>query len=144
MASGHFSKLHCLLTRLQNGNALLQTQTCWMSRRLKYSFGGHLIDKNSDVEVGVTSDGKTIVCHHPTVDIPYELTQPIEHPDALKNPAETHDQVLKAHLSMEVLKDKKGPSIEELSKMFYTTKHRWYPVGQYHTRRRKRDPPKDR
>lgn len=29
----------------------------------------------SNVEIGVTSDGKTIVCHHPTVDIPYELTQ---------------------------------------------------------------------
>lgn len=29
----------------------------------------------SNVDIGVTSDGKTIVCHHPTVDIPYELTQ---------------------------------------------------------------------
>ncbi|KAF3859600.1 hypothetical protein F7725_021999 [Dissostichus mawsoni] len=75
----------------------------------------------------VTSDGKTIVCYHPTVDVPYELTQ-----------------ILKAHLSKEVLRDKKGPTIEELSKMFFTTKHRWYPVGQYHQRRRKKDPPKDR
>lgn len=56
--------------------------------------------------------------------------QPIERPDLLINQVETHDQVLKAHLSKEVLKDKKGPTIEELSKMFYTTKHRWYPVGQ--------------
>lgn len=29
----------------------------------------------SNVEIGVTSDGKTVVCYHPTVDIPYELTQ---------------------------------------------------------------------
>uniref|UniRef100_A0A669E7Y5 Uncharacterized protein n=1 Tax=Oreochromis niloticus TaxID=8128 RepID=A0A669E7Y5_ORENI len=29
----------------------------------------------SNVEIGVTSDGKTIVCYHPTADIPYELTQ---------------------------------------------------------------------
>lgn len=29
----------------------------------------------SDVEIAVTSDGNTIVCYHPTVDIPYELTQ---------------------------------------------------------------------
>lgn len=29
----------------------------------------------SGVDIGVTSDGKTIVCHHPTVDVPYELTQ---------------------------------------------------------------------
>jgi len=34
--------------------------------------------------------------------------------------------------------------IEQLSKMFFTTKHRWYPRGQYHRRRRKLDPPKDR
>lgn len=29
----------------------------------------------SNVEIGVTSDGRTIVCYHPTVDIPYELTR---------------------------------------------------------------------
>lgn len=44
--------------------------------------------------------------------------------------AETHDLVLKSHLSKEILKDRKAPAIEELAKMFYTTKHRWYPVGQ--------------
>ena len=56
--------------------------------------------------------------------------QPVERPDPITNPVETHDQVLKARLSKEVLNDKKGPTIEELSKMFFTTKHRWYPVGQ--------------
>lgn len=59
-----------------------------------------------------------------------ESLQPIERPDPLTNSVETHDQILKAHLSKEVLRDKKGPTIEELSKMFFTTKHRWYPVGQ--------------
>lgn len=29
----------------------------------------------SNIEIGVTSDGKTIVCYHPIVDIPYELAQ---------------------------------------------------------------------
>jgi hypothetical protein len=29
----------------------------------------------SKVEIGVTSDGSTIVCYHPSVDVPYELTQ---------------------------------------------------------------------
>lgn len=47
----------------------------------------------------------------------------------MANQVETHDQVLKAHLSKEVLKDN-GPTIEELSKMFFTTKHRFYPIGQ--------------
>ncbi|XP_018606805.1 large ribosomal subunit protein mL42 [Scleropages formosus] len=96
------------------------------------------------VEIGLTSDGKTVVCYHPSVDFPYDLSQPIPRPDPLTNPAETHDQVLKAHLSKEVLQNREGPTIEELSKMFFTTKHRWYPYGQYHRRRKKMNPPKDR
>ncbi|XP_023146022.2 39S ribosomal protein L42, mitochondrial [Amphiprion ocellaris] len=143
MASGHLCKLHSLLTRLSNGSALRCVQTCLVPVRQKSSTSS-LDDPNCNVEIGVTSDGKTIVCFHPTVDIPYELTQPIDRPDPLTNVAETHDQVLKAHLSKEVLKDKQGPTIEELSKMFFTTKHRFYPVGQYHRRRMKKDPPKDR
>ncbi|XP_068587485.1 large ribosomal subunit protein mL42 [Cebidichthys violaceus] len=145
MASGHLCKLHRLLTRLSNGTQLRHVQTCLVPMRQKSSVSGPSHDApNCNVEIGVTSDGRTIVCYHPTVDIPYELTQPIERPDPLNNSVETHDQILKAHLSKEVLKDRKGPTIEELSKMFFTTKHRWYPVGQYHQRRRKKDPPKDR
>ncbi|XP_037615820.1 39S ribosomal protein L42, mitochondrial [Sebastes umbrosus] len=145
MASGHLCKLHSLLRRLSNGATLRHGQTCLMPVRQKSSVRGPSIDAhNCNVEIGVTTDGKTIVCYHPAVDVPYELTQPIERPDPLTRPVETHDQILKAHLSKEVLKDKKGPTIEELSKMFFTTKHRWYPVGQYHMRRRKKDPPKDR
>uniref|UniRef100_A0A3B4B745 Large ribosomal subunit protein mL42 n=1 Tax=Periophthalmus magnuspinnatus TaxID=409849 RepID=A0A3B4B745_9GOBI len=103
----------------------------------------HRCGSNSNVQIGVTTNGKTVVCYHPTADIPYELTQPIERPDPVSDVPDTHDQVLKAHLSKEVLKENKGPSIEELSKMFFTTKHRWYPVGQYHMRRKKKGP-KDR
>ncbi|XP_030004483.1 large ribosomal subunit protein mL42 [Sphaeramia orbicularis] len=143
MASGHLYKLHCHLSRFFYGATLRHVQTCLVPVRQK-SFRPPLDDPNCPVEIGVTSDAKTVVCYHPTVDIPYELTQPIERPDPLSNAAETHDQVLKAHLSKEVLKDKRGPTIEELSKMFFTTKHRWYPVGQYHMRRRKKDSPKDR
>ncbi|XP_076578610.1 large ribosomal subunit protein mL42 [Chaetodon auriga] len=145
MASGHLCKLHSLLRRLSNGTTLRSAQTCLVPVRQKSSISGPSLDaSNSNVEIGVTSDGKTIVCYHPTVDIPYELTQPIERPDPVTNQVETHDQVLKAHLSKEVLKDKAGPTIEELSKMFFTTKHRWYPKGQYHMRRIKKNPPKDR
>ncbi|XP_049891713.1 39S ribosomal protein L42, mitochondrial [Epinephelus moara] len=145
MASGHLCKLHSLLTRLSTGTTLRRVQTCLVPVRQKSSVTGPLLDiPNCNVEIGATSDGKTIVCYHPAVDVPYELTQPIERPDPLSNSVETHDQILKAHLSKEVLKDKKGPTIEELSKMFFTTKHRWYPVGQYHMRRIKKNPPKDR
>jgi large subunit ribosomal protein L42 len=63
------------------------------------------------------------------INAPFDF-QPIERPGPLSNAAETHDQVIKAHLSMEVVKGKQGPTIEELSKMFFTTKHDWYPKGQ--------------
>ncbi|XP_041114428.1 39S ribosomal protein L42, mitochondrial-like [Polyodon spathula] len=99
---------------------------------------------NCKVELALTSDGRTTVCYHPLAEFPYEHSKPIPRPDPLENHEETHDQVLKARLNEEVLQNKQAPTIEELSKMFYTTKHRWYPVGQYHRRRKKSDPPKDR
>ncbi|KAK4830986.1 hypothetical protein QYF61_014557 [Mycteria americana] len=84
----------------------------------------------SKVELAVTSDLKTIVCYHPSLEIPYEHTKPIPRPDPVNNKEETLDQVLKSRLNEKELKNNRGPTIEELSKMFYTTKHRWYPVGQ--------------
>ncbi|XP_029318088.1 LOW QUALITY PROTEIN: large ribosomal subunit protein mL42 [Cottoperca gobio] len=143
MASGHLCKLQSLLTRISYDTTLRHAQTCLVTMRQKSS-GPSLEGHNCNVEIGVTSDGNTIVCYHPAVDVPYELTQPIDRPDPLTNSVESHDQILKAHLSKEVLKDKKGPTIEELSKMFFTTKHKWYPSGQYHMRRIKKDTPKDR
>ncbi|XP_038666894.1 39S ribosomal protein L42, mitochondrial isoform X2 [Scyliorhinus canicula] len=101
-------------------------------------------DYNCKVELAVTSDGQTVVCYHPSVDIPYEHTKPISRPSPVENKEETHDQVLKARLDKEVLCDKQAPTIEELSKMFYTTKHRWYPVGRYRRQKIKSNPPKDR
>ncbi|KAK2858948.1 hypothetical protein Q5P01_003568 [Channa striata] len=145
MASASLRRLHRVVTWVCNGTKQQHVQTCLVPVRQKAGVSGPAPDgPNCNVEIGMTSDGKTVVCHHPAAEIPYELTQPINRPDPLTNPAETHDQVLKAHLSKEVLKDKKGPTREELSKMFFTTKHRWYPVGQYHKRRRNMDPPKDR
>ncbi|XP_059182069.1 39S ribosomal protein L42, mitochondrial [Centropristis striata] len=143
MASGHLCKLHSLMTRLSSCTTARHVQKCLVPMRQKSS-GPSLDSPDGTPEIGVTSDGNTIVCYHPAADIPYELTQPIDRPDPLTNQTETHDMILKAHLSKEVLRDKKGPTIEELSKMFFTTKHRWYPLGQYHQRRRNRNPPKDR
>ncbi|XP_061570351.1 39S ribosomal protein L42, mitochondrial [Cololabis saira] len=140
MAAGRVCRLGGFLTSVCDGAAPRYAQTCLVPVRQKSSVEGH----NCKVEIAVTSDGKTIVCHHPGVDIPYELTQPMERPDPLSNSVETHDQVLKAHLSKEVLREKAGPTIEELSKMFFTTKHRFYPKGQYHMRRINKNPPKDR
>ncbi|XP_018415736.1 PREDICTED: 39S ribosomal protein L42, mitochondrial [Nanorana parkeri] len=99
-------------------------------------------DYNCKVELAMTSDGKTIVCYHPSVDIPYEHTKPLPRRDPVENHEESHDQVLKARLID--ITSKREPTMEELSKMFYTTKHRWYPVGQYRRRQMKKEHPKDR
>ncbi|KAK2893112.1 hypothetical protein QQF64_034932 [Cirrhinus molitorella] len=145
MASGHISRLASLLNRANTSRNIRQFRAgTFVPSHNKSTVRGSSINNNSNVEIAVTSDGNTIVCYHPTVDVPYELTQPIVRPDAISDHAETHEQVLKARLSKEVLNNKQAPTIEELSKMFYTTKHRWYPVGQYHTRRRNPNPPKDR
>ncbi|XP_051546772.1 39S ribosomal protein L42, mitochondrial-like [Myxocyprinus asiaticus] len=143
MALGHVSRLGYLFNRVSRNIRQFRAGT-FLSSHNKSTVGAPSIDDNCNVEIGVTSDGKTIVCFHPLVDVPYELTQPIPRPDAISDQSETHEQVLKARLGKELLNNKQAPTIEELSKMFYTTKHRWYPVGQYHTRRRNRNPPKDR
>ncbi|KAM5252936.1 large ribosomal subunit protein mL42 isoform 1-T1 [Hipposideros larvatus] len=86
-------------------------------------------DYNCKVELALTSDGRTIVCYHPSVDIPYEHTKPIPRPDPVHNHEETQDQVLKTRLEEKGEHIEEGPMIEQLSKMFFTTKHRWYPRG---------------
>ncbi|KAJ7414090.1 39S ribosomal protein L42, mitochondrial [Willisornis vidua] len=108
------------------------------------AFGDGCRGQGLKVELAVTSDLKTIVCYHPSLEIPYEHTKPIPRPDPVNNKEENLDQVLKSRLNEKELKNSRGPTIEELSKMFYTTKHRWYPVGQYHRRRKNPNPPKDR
>ncbi|XP_042371647.1 39S ribosomal protein L42, mitochondrial, partial [Plectropomus leopardus] len=76
MAAGRLCKIHSLLTRLSAGTTQRHAQSCLVSVRQKSSVTGPSPDSpNCNVEIGVTSDGKTIVCYHPTVDVPYELTQ---------------------------------------------------------------------
>ncbi|XP_037672432.1 39S ribosomal protein L42, mitochondrial-like [Choloepus didactylus] len=81
-------------------------------------------DYNCKVELALTSNGRMIVCYHPSVDIPYEHTKLIPHPDPVHNNKETHDQMLKTRLEVKDEHLEQGPMIEQLSKMFFTTKHR--------------------
>ncbi|KAM8980008.1 large ribosomal subunit protein mL42 isoform 1-T2 [Sarcophilus harrisii] len=101
-------------------------------------------DYNCKVELALSADGRTIVCYHPSVDVPYEHTKPIIRPDPVDNQVETYDQLLKARLKADGKTTQQGPMIEELNKLFFTTKHHWYPRGQYHQRRRNPNPPKER
>ncbi|XP_039617471.1 39S ribosomal protein L42, mitochondrial [Polypterus senegalus] len=145
MALERMCSLRCLATHFLKAiqlDAFYGTRAISCHRKSTYSA---LPDNyNCTVELALTSDDRTVVCYHPPVEVAYEYSQPIPRPDPLENFEETHDQVLKAHLNMDVLQNKQAPTIEQLSKMFYTTKHRWYPVGQYHRRRRKTSTPKDR
>uniref|UniRef100_A0A2K5R4B1 Large ribosomal subunit protein mL42 n=1 Tax=Cebus imitator TaxID=2715852 RepID=A0A2K5R4B1_CEBIM len=68
-------------------------------------------DYNCKVELALTSDGRTIV-------------YPVH------NNEETHDQILKTRLEEKVEPLEQGPMVEQLSKMFFTTKYHWYPYGR--------------
>ncbi|XP_036034420.1 28S ribosomal protein L42, mitochondrial-like [Onychomys torridus] len=109
----------------------------------KSTYSSLPVDYNCKVELALTSDGRTIVCYHRSVDMPYKHTRPIPQPDILHNNEETYEQVLKTKLEEKSKQLEQGPMIEQLSKVFFTTKHRWYPHGQYHRHRKKPDPPKD-
>ena len=95
------------------------------------------------VELALTSDGRTVVCYHPSVDIPYEHTEPTPRPDPVHNDDEALDQVLKTKLEEKDERFEQGPVVEQLSKVFFTAKHCSYPYGQYHSRCKKLNPPKD-
>uniref|UniRef100_H0XYA4 Large ribosomal subunit protein mL42 n=1 Tax=Otolemur garnettii TaxID=30611 RepID=H0XYA4_OTOGA len=101
-------------------------------------------DCNCKVELALTSNGRRIVCYHPSVDIPYEHTKPIPLPDPVGNNEDTHDQVLKTRLAEKSERLEQGPMREQLNKIFFTTKPPRYPHGQDHTRHKKLNPPKDR
>uniref|UniRef100_A0A8C8YJN9 Large ribosomal subunit protein mL42 n=1 Tax=Prolemur simus TaxID=1328070 RepID=A0A8C8YJN9_PROSS len=90
-------------------------------------------DYNCRVELALTSDGRTIVCYHPSVDITYEHRKLIPRPDPVHDNEETHNHVLKTRLAEKSENLEQGPMIEQLSKTFFTTKHCWYPHAQYHT-----------
>ncbi|CAM9363055.1 unnamed protein product [Lampetra planeri] len=136
------------LPRLAGGAAKsLLYCACWLHPCYKSSYSALPDDYNCKVELALTSDGRTIVCHHPALEFPYELSQPMPRPDPVNNTEETYEEMLKARLKVNPLtqlRKKPHHAIEELSRLFYTSKHRWFPVGQYHLRRIKKNPPKDR
>lgn len=40
---------------------------------------------NCKVELALTSDDRTMVCYHPSVDIPYKHTKPLSQPDPMNS-----------------------------------------------------------
>ncbi|XP_073968840.1 mitochondrial ribosomal protein L42 [Rhodnius prolixus] len=87
----------------------------------------------------VTNDGSTIVCWHPEKEFPYECTKPLPEQleesstSVLKN-SEKNVYTVFAKKSLDTVPD-------ELAKITYTTKHRWYPRNRD---KRAKKTPRDR
>ncbi|GFR13619.1 39S ribosomal protein L42, mitochondrial [Trichonephila clavata] len=84
-------------------------------------------DRNSWVVL--SKDSQTICCWHPEEAPPYEHTKPLPE---IEPELREGDSVLK----LQYRRDAKyrfqpdGPTIPELAKLTYTTKHRWYPNNE--------------
>lgn len=79
-------------------------------------------------QVVVADEGRTLVCWHPEPEFPYEHSLP------LPKEAEPSDSALKSLSTIPHIKDvshlegmKEELAREQLMKMTFTTKHRWFP-----------------
>eukprot|EP00057_Strongylocentrotus_purpuratus_P003646 XP_003727062.1 PREDICTED: 39S ribosomal protein L42, mitochondrial [Strongylocentrotus purpuratus] len=98
----------------------------------------------SDTIMVESKDKDMIICYHPTESFPYEHTKPIPRPDPSR-PEESAEGMLRVKFKSKSWdKERHGPSIEELSDMFYTTKHRWFPLGIRRRNLAKPKSPRDR
>ncbi|XP_046629819.1 39S ribosomal protein L42, mitochondrial [Neodiprion virginianus] len=75
-------------------------------------------------EAVVIADDGTIVCWHPEQHFPYQYTKPLPAEKIEENSVLSN----RAKEAMDVFR-KKHPEVvrEELTKITFTTKHRWYP-----------------
>ncbi|XP_062944610.1 large ribosomal subunit protein mL42-like [Cynocephalus volans] len=78
-------------------------------------------------ELTLTADGRMIACYHPSMDISHEHTKPLPEPNPAQNNEETLNQVLKTRLEEKGEHPERGPTIKQLSKMLFSTKHHQYP-----------------
>lgn len=77
-------------------------------------------------KIAITNDGKTFVAWHPQQEFPYEFSRPI--PKFEERNRSTVIKESSITTAMEAFKTK-NPEIarQELSKITFTTKHRWFP-----------------
>lgn len=76
--------------------------------------------------VALTNDGRTFVAWHPAPDHPYELSRPIPQVELRDRSAIIKESSITT--AMQAFHTKK-PEIarQELSRITFTTKHRWFP-----------------
>lgn len=92
---------------------------CWYSTKTATGIQA-LVDK-----VVTTSDNTTFVAWHPEIEFPYEFSKPVP-PKAVPNSSLIKEEALNSATRAFV---NKNPEIarEELMRITYTTKHRWFP-----------------
>jgi len=114
---------------------------CSVTQKLQYSGdASKSIDDRPDWVV-LADGGKTVVCWHPEQEFPYECSKPLP---VLDSKLQEGDSVLKIQYRLDHLNRNypKGPDLQQLMKLTYTNKHRWYPNNN--KRYRKPNPPVDR
>ncbi|XP_058054197.1 large ribosomal subunit protein mL42 [Anopheles bellator] len=77
-------------------------------------------------QVSVVEGGKMFVAWHPKPDFPYEFSKPIDVPSPAQTANLVRDDIITN--SRAALKAKHPEFVrQELSKLTFTTKHRWFP-----------------
>uniref|UniRef100_A0A1B0D1D3 Large ribosomal subunit protein mL42 n=2 Tax=Phlebotomus papatasi TaxID=29031 RepID=A0A1B0D1D3_PHLPP len=91
--------------------------------------------------VAITDDGSTFVAWHPKPEFPYEFSKPIPPAIERDNSSLLRDNAV--NTAMQAFKTK-HPEVarEELMRLTYTTKHRWFPRSR--DKKAKKDTPMDR
>ncbi|XP_076390336.1 mitochondrial ribosomal protein L42 isoform X2 [Megachile rotundata] len=96
-----------------------------ITRMLNISCKRHMSSIKLPSEIVVPLSKDMIICWHPEPKFPYECSLPL--PEEKQVPSNSILAIGEKEIS-EVFKKKRSEVvIEELSKMTYTTKHRWYP-----------------
>lgn len=89
--------------------------------------------KNEKESVILTDDGSTFVCWHPEKSFPYEYSKPMIRTKVVSNSILKIENIEDAH---HIFKGKSDEQVrEELTKITYTCKHRWFPCNRRFKRR---------
>uniref|UniRef100_A0A6G4ZZU1 Large ribosomal subunit protein mL42 n=1 Tax=Rhipicephalus microplus TaxID=6941 RepID=A0A6G4ZZU1_RHIMP len=113
------------LLALRSQSKLLSA--CAPNQCESYSTSQALQKSQSKERIVLTDDGSTIVCWHPEQEFPYEHTKPLPN---IRPKLDEANSALKLQYRLEeaqTIYRNDRLEIEALTKMTYTSKHRWYP-----------------
>ncbi|CAN8017377.1 unnamed protein product [Ixodes persulcatus] len=132
-----FSKL----TALRHLLGFQRTRAAFVALPLGRNYSTTTNPDDKSHMIVLTDDGSTIVCWHPEPEFPYEHTKPLPKVDPELNEG---DSALKLQVRLDNINRSyrnERLEIEALTKLTYTTKHRWYPKNEKY---KDPNPPVDR